>query len=196
MKAKPVADMRQIGRVGTHAVDEGKGFFQVEMGVVRLLPQGVDHQYLNAFQSCFFLGRHGFDIRQVGEIPNAETKNLQAVVTGVQRDDLLLCDMEGLSLFQQVDRNGWRSGIPVFIGKDIVETALQAFNHPRVGIDRDVSLPKKKGTDIIDPGSMVGMLVGKKDGIKLTDRVSKHLLPKVRAAIDYDVTSAVGLDQD
>jgi hypothetical protein len=53
-----------------------------------------------------------------------------------------------------------------------------------MGINRDVALPEEKGSDIIDSGGVVGMLMCEQDAVKTGDVISEHLLPEVRAAIN------------
>jgi hypothetical protein len=54
-------------------------------------------------------------------------------------------------------------------------------------INWDIPLPEEKWPDIIYACSVVGMLMGKENGVQPVYGVAKHLLPKIRAAIDDDV---------
>ena len=85
-------------------------------------------------------------------------------------------------------------GVPVLVRKNIIEAPLQGGYHPGMGIDGDVPLAEEKRADIVYPGRMVRMFVGKKDGVQTRNRVAQHLLPEVGAAID-DHRGIVPLNQ-
>ena len=128
-----------------------------------------------------------FDIRQVGKVPDPVAEHLQAVMADIHRSDPEVSQGKGLSLFHQVDRHCRSPRIAVFICEDIVKALLQGGYHPFMGIDGDISLPEKKGPDIINASCMIGMFMGKKDGVEPAYIVAEHLLPEIGPAIDDDV---------
>lgn len=183
VEAHPVADMRQVCPFRAHVINKFQGFFQVEMRMVGFLAEGVYCQDPDTLQPLGFFRFDRFDVCQVGKIPEPEPEYLQSVVPGLHRCHPMAAQTECTSFFDGVYRNRRGPGIPVFIRKNIVKTPLEGSDDPRVGVNGDVALPKEKWTDIIHARRVVGMFVGKEDGIEAGYPVGEHLLPKIRAAV-------------
>ena len=61
-----------------------------------------------------------------------------------------------------------------------------------MGVNRNIALPEEKGPDIVYTGRMVCMFVGKEDPIEPGNPVCQHLLPEIRATINYIVVFIPG----
>ena len=70
-------------------------------------------------------------------------------------------------------------------GKYVWEAFLQGTHNPFLGIDihgflvNEIVCP-----DVIQPGHVIPVFVGKKDGIQLFGPGPQHLLPEIRSGID------------
>ena len=97
MQAYFVGHMRDIGLARPDAADQRQRLREVEMRRMRSETQRIDHQHLRTAQ-FFGLGvLDGLEVRQVGQRPDAEARDLEAFgMVARHGHDLHIADTERL----------------------------------------------------------------------------------------------------
>ena len=96
--------------------------------------------------------------------------------------------------------NRRRARIFVLCLKNIVKSLLQISNHSRMRKNRERTLSEIKRSDVIEPGGVVGMLMGEEHGVdighveSIDNLTEDRVLPvELRPRVEHDVDLAVSL---
>ncbi len=159
-------------------------FFQVEVGDVRLALKGVERQifYTAKFIQRFI--RNKIRIGNVGKGADAETKHWQLQVQNRQRNNFKA--PEGKGCGRDWEEGETRQPRVIIRTENVGKIGLdlsQRFAHPIHG-HVDVLL-EIVGAHIVKPGCVIAVGVCKQDRINMLNVFAQHLLPEIRAGVNY-----------
>ena len=153
--------------------------------------QRIDRQHLHPAQ-LFGLGvLDGLEVRQVGQRPDAETRDLEALgMVARHGHDLHIPDPErpcGVD-FMQFDL---RHAAVFVLRKGVVEILAHALQRPRSGVDVDLVdgrrvIDEIEGPDVVQSPDMVLVLVRQQNGVEMPHARAEHLVTEIGSGVDDD----------
>ena len=191
MQAYFVGHMRDIGLARPDAADQRQRLREVEMRRMRSETQRIDRQHLRTAQ-FFGLGvLDGLEVRQVGQRPDAEARDLEAFgMVARHGHDLHIADTErpcGVD-FVQFDL---RHAAVFVLREGIVEILAHALQRPRGGPDMDLVdgrrvIDEIESPHVVQTADMVLVLVSQQNGVEMPHARAEHLVAEIGSGVDDD----------
>lgn len=158
---------------------------QREVGYVFLPSDTADYKDIHALEFLKGLLRYVVGVGQVAQSAEPESQYRQSVMYGADGDNFHSVDIEWILVYGVKDevRN---SGIAV-VSECVGVFSFQGFLDSGLGIYGE-SLAREvvECTDVIQAACVVLVHMGEKHGIEFLYPASEHLLPEIRAGIDYE----------
>ena len=186
-----MADVREVRLLGRGFLQHGHGLGQREVRDVLLAAQGVEHDDVGIAELGAGFGANVVGIGEVAEAADAEAQHGQLVVQGPQGLHGHAQHLKGrVVALDGVQHHAGHAGILV-LGKNVGKLLLQLAQHARLGKNGHVRfLPEVEGPNVVQPGGVVLVLVGEKQGVEVRDAGAQHLLPEIGARINYEAAPA------
>ena len=189
-----MTDVCEIGVFGTNLLRQVNGLCQVEMRVMWLFSQSVEHQYIKSSELLALVISNRFNIRQIGKRPQAIPQNSQVMMLPHHRDYTLLAKLKWGCWINWMNLYSRCAGIFVSTVQNIPKPLGEVVNHSIQSINGDVALSKEKRSYIVEASSVISVLVCKQYGIESIDAVVQHLLSKIRPTVNHN-RIVIPLDQ-
>ena len=186
MKSKVMTDVCEISVFGTDLLRQVNGLCQVEVRVMWLFSQSVEHQYIKSTEFLAFVISNGFNISQISKRPHAIAQNSQLMMLPNHRDDVLLTELKCCRWINWMRLYSRCARIFVNAVQNIPKPLGKVVNHSIQSINGDVALSKEKRSYIVEASSVISVLVCKQYGIETIDAVVQHLLSKIRPTVNHN----------
>lgn len=184
-----MADVCKVGFFRIYFLYNIESLVEVEVRNVMLALKCIDHQHAGAFQ--FFVGgvRDEIGIGNIAEVSEPESEHGQFKVK--YRERCYVNIIYGKRFFSNgFEIEAGKSGIGIItenVGKVILDLAqgvgCAVHRHNHV-------LKEIIGADIIEAGCVVAVGMRENNGIDPADILAQHLLPEIRAGINYKILPA------
>ena len=150
----------------------------------------IDNEVVKPLEFLELLLRNVVHISAVCYIPETESKNRKLVVPASDRNDFDSVDAERLFIYV-MDTPLWSAWIFVLC-KSIGIFHTERILHVLLAIDLCCLLLKVvERSDVVQPSSMVLVVMGKQNSVKVRHTCSKHLLSEIRTRIHQNGQSFI-----
>jgi hypothetical protein len=186
-----MAHVNEVGASGLELFDDRNGLVEMRMTGVRVAPERVEDQYVEALKQGEAYVRNIAHVGQVGCAAEAIACDLLASVG--YGDAAKACA-------EQVHSGSWSGidavnfdpragGVAVLFAKGVLEDTFDTCRRRVVGVDRQIALhTKTQRSQVIEAHYVVCVAVGVEHGVDTLDALPQRLCMKVRARVDeYDV---------
>lgn len=194
MKAQLVTDVGKVRLPGADGLDHLQSFREVKVRNVLLALQGVKYQHFRALQFLDGLGWDVFGVCDIAERIDPESHHGKLEVHHRQGKKGNAVDVEWRFVIYSVKVQPRDAGVRL-VNKSIGVFNPQLIQHLLAAIDGYLGLLQViKGPDIVKPGRMVAMGMGKDHRVYTLYLRAQHLLAKVGAGVN-DKRLPPGLQQ-
>src|SRR5688500_6266055 len=91
-------EMREIRALGVQVAGDLNRFFDVEVRGMRIAePQGIQHEYADAFECSACGGRQTLRVRDVAELADTEPECGHVAVRDLEREQVEVCDADSIA---------------------------------------------------------------------------------------------------
>jgi len=188
---KVVSDVRKPCAARFETLDQGQGLVHGLMHGVRNIAQGVQDEFVEALEKGHRRFGQAAEIREISGAAETETQNLHVAVLhrdGHERNAKKLDRSD-----RELERNARDGAERGFIVKDVREHAADDSKGLFVAVDGECcALANIERANIVEPENVVGVAVGKQNGVNTVEPDAKSLLAKIRRRIDDDVLAIAG----
>ena len=190
-----VGHVREEGPSGSYACGKPHGFFEVLMGGVWLLAQGIDDQHLHPVEQAERLVGQGEHVGDVGQPSSyAVPQDGQTTVHDAEGQHLRPPYVEGGAGVNlgQPDAGDARIGV---LDEAVGHTCPQVVGGVVLGVDGYLA-EAAEGAQVVQPSHVVVVFVGDEHAVYGAKPVApQHLFAEVGSAVYQDVLALVREDQ-
>lgn len=190
-----VRDVGEKGLPGADPARDGEGFFDRKMRRVPLVLERIEDEQVQALEQFETRGRDEIRVGAVGDVADAETQDRHVAVKEWDGRPNLAGDFERAvdDLPLEVGAEDFHLRFGLF--ERVAETSRQ--DGVRRGIRPDIQrafFERIKSADIVKTHDVIGMSMGKDDGVDHVDGISDALQAKFRGGVDQNPGIAAGND--
>ena len=187
--------VRHVGEVGVtrlDAIDSKHRFVYAPVRRMGLPAEGVDDEGVDAFELAPLCIWDAGAVGDVCELADAEGEDREFAVEDADRDDLCFSDSDGIFGCDSVQIDLRNTRVAMY--EDIVVVIVQSACNSLVGIGVK-RVPEGVGTQVIESGTVVEVIVSDEECVETPDIVLQCLLAEVWSAVDKYVLIVVCLDK-
>lgn len=191
---KFVRNVSEPGSARLEPVDQGQSLLDCLMHWMRGVTKSIQDEHVEILQQRNRRFRHGAEIGEVSCVAEAEAEDRDVPVNERNRGDggseQLNWAIDEIDLYERHGAELWLA--IEYVGKSIAEN-LKSFLARKNRECR--ALPHVEGTNVVEPENVVGVGVGKYDGVEALDAAAQGLLAKIRCRVNDDVVAVAGEKQ-
>jgi len=185
MFSHTVAHMREICLPGVQPTDKLQGTIYIQVGMVGIKMQGIDHHDFHPIQFLFLYRLNSAHIGDVSKITEAKAKHWQFSVQHLYGDDFQFFNIEWGVFVYGEEFHHWGARVSMLFFKDIRKAFFQLTLNGLRGVNRQL-LPgnEVERPYIVHADDMIIMFMGNQKGVQPGDPLTQHLLAKIGATIN------------
>ena len=195
LMGKIVADVRKVGAGGREFLDDLQGALDRGVRGMGFVAKCVQKQHVEPGEVLHGFFRDLAVIGEIGEGAEAESVDLAFSVQQRHRSAGDPKQIERLAI-EDVWLDSRTRGLRGLSGKHIAKAMLDTGESLLGAVNGDrATLAKVERADVVETHDVIGVGMGKQDGVKVRDGGAEGLLSKIGRGVDEDRTAVV-LDPD